>query len=101
MKKKLSKTVEWHKLEVGDVIEDEQSVLFCFMNQNSNPSCMGHNKPLLWKYNLELNPKKYKRIKPTKSFIKLCKRLLNLNLKENHIDNLSYIEALAALKKYD
>jgi hypothetical protein len=101
MKKKPSKTVEWHELKVGDVIEDERSILFCFMTQNGNPSCMGYNKPLLWKYNLDRSPQKYKLIKPTKSFIKLCKRLLNLNLKENHIDNLSYIEALATLKKYD
>jgi hypothetical protein len=101
MKKKTPKTVEWHELRVGDVIEDKQSILFCFMIQNGNPSCMGHNKPHMMRYYLDRSPQKYKLIKPTKSFIKLCKRLLKLNLEEYHLDNLTYIEALAALKKYD
>jgi hypothetical protein len=101
MKKKKTKTVEWHNLKVGDFIENDQSVLFCFSNENGNPSCMGRNKPLLWKYNLDRVPTKYKLIKPTKSFVKLCKRLLKLNLTDYRLNNLSYIEALTALKKYD
>jgi hypothetical protein len=101
MKNKKSEAVEWHNLKVGDVIKSDSSVLFCFENKNGNPSCMGRNKPLLFKYNLNRSPEKYKLIKPTKSFIKLCKNLLKLNLTEYRLDNLSYIEALAALKKYD
>lgn len=101
MKKKKSNTVEWHNLKVGDFIESDRSILFCFMLENGTPSCMGRNKLLLWKYHLDKSPKPYKRIKPSKTFIKLCRKLLDLNLKEKYIDNLSYIEALAALKKYD
>jgi len=102
--KKQPEVVEWSDLKVGDFIESNFNRMFCFTRNSSGPSCLGNSK---WR---EEKPPiayvgsgivEYTRMKPTKPFIKLCKRLLDLNLKEYHLDNLSYVEALAALKKYD
>lgn len=102
MKKKKIETVKWFDLKVGDFTEDRQNSLFCFSVTHGIPSCMGRQRPHVLKYSV-LNSDEvpdYKRIKPTKSFIKLCKRLLKFNLDKGYVDNLSYVEALAALKKY-
>ncbi len=103
MKKKTLEVIRWENLKVGDFIEDSQSRLFCFTIDRGGPSCLGKNKKLRWKYPGYSGQARsdYVRMKPTKSFIKLCERLLNLNLKEKQVNNLDYIESLSILKKYE
>ena len=108
MKKKQSEIIEWKDLQVGDFIESNYNKMFCFKRDGGmldGPSCLGINKfnstgkpPIAY---VSSGIVEYTRMKPTKSFIKLCKKLLKLNLTDYRLDNLSYIEALAALKKYD
>lgn len=105
-KKKKPETVEWNDLKVGDFVESEQNQLFCFMRDSkflNSPSCLGRNKNKFFTYRNYLlqNVPTYTRMKPTKAFVKICRKLLDLNLKDGHVDNLNYVEALAALKKYD
>lgn len=104
---KKPEVIEWADLQIGDFVESSHNRMFCFKRDDTGPSCCGMVK----------NPSKinsnehtfvltggileYRRMKPSKSFLKLCKRMVNLNYKEYHLDNLSYVEALAALKKYD
>src|SRR5271169_6013683 len=99
LKKQKPEIIEWGNLKVGDFIESNGIAgyrMFCFRNNGYGPSCLGRMK----------NPSKsnpthpfdgayvgggileYTRMKPPKSFVKLCKRLLKLNLEENQIDNL-------------
>jgi len=106
--KKKPEFVEWVDLKVGDFVESKDSYLFCFSIGNvfGGPSCLGQGKPKVNNPDIEYINQwlifgKYKRFTPSKPFIKLCKKLLKYNLKQKHIDNLSYIESLASLKKYD
>lgn len=108
MKKKNPNIIEWANLQVGDFIESNYNKMFCFKRDGGmlgGPSCLGLNKfdpkakpPIAY---VSSGILEYTRMKPTKSFIKLCKKLLDINYNEYHLDNLSYVEALAALKKYD
>lgn len=111
-KKKKPEVVKWEDLKVGDFIEDKFYRFFCFKRDSSGPSCLGQIKgkvkqqpPLdsscTYIDHGENNFWEQTRMKPTKSFVKVCKQLLDLNFKKYHLDNLSYIEALAALKKYE
>jgi len=101
MKKKKAEVVEWKNLKVGDFIETNYQRLFCYTTwKDGNPACLGISKKI------RFDPDKYlqsdfTRMKPTKSFVKLCKNMLDINLRFRQLDNLSYIEALVALKKYD
>jgi len=108
MKKKKPEIVNWYDLKVGDFIESKNSYLFCYSTNSplKGPSCLGCGKPKVNNPDIEYTNSwllmgEFKRFEPTKPFIKLCKKLLKYNLKEGNVDNLSYIEALAALKKYD
>lgn len=102
---KKPEVVEWWDLKIGDFIENDQSKLFCYVIEEGSPACLGHNKTIKWKYpkftSYAFPPSQWTKFKPSKTFVKMCKRLLKLNLKQKYVDNLSYIEALAALKKYD
>jgi hypothetical protein len=107
MKKKKLKpeVVEWKDLKVGDFIESKYYRMFCFKRDDSGPSCLGRQKGAVKHHFDDAYVSggilEYTRMKPDKSFVKLSKKLLKINLDEHHLDNLSYIEALATLKKYD
>ena len=106
MKKNKLEIVEWNNLEVGDFIENKFYRFFCFRKNADGPACLGRLKRS--KEENSFNGSyvgggvlEYYRMKPTKAFIKKCKRLLKFNLVEGNVDNLSYVEALATLKKYE
>jgi hypothetical protein len=104
MKKKKPVIVEWQDLQVGDFIEGSGYRFFCFRKDPLGPACLGRQKYVKNYFDgayVGGGILEYTRIKPTKAFVKTCKKLLDLNFKEYHLDNLSYIEALAILKKYD
>ena len=104
--KKKSKIVNWNKVKVGDFVESKDTKLFCYSVIDNCPTCLGMEKTKQERkrkekhYAVVFASGKFVRMKPDKKFLKLCKFLLEYTLEKGYVDNLSYIEALSALKSY-
>jgi hypothetical protein len=104
MKEKQPELIEWKDLNPGDFFRSEALSFFCFKKSED-----GKNVAIMLSHGLAKLPFPLKKdevmllskdeVPP--NWYEHAKNFLELEYTEKKVDNLSYIEALAALKKYD
>jgi hypothetical protein len=90
---------QFKELKVGDFFRERTHVMFCYKKSSEFPCAVSLGGALPPRDDLQTN--KIEMFIPSKENYAEAKRWIEYGYSNRQLDNLDYIEALAALKKYD